>query len=445
MKTAQQKNYTVDTHGFSHDGRGITTIDGIITFIDGALPNEKLVCQITKKHRNYQEAKIIELLTPTEKRITPECAHFGVCGGCSMQHLNIEHQIQFKQATLLEQLARIGKVTPEQILPPLIGSPWGYRRKARLGVRYVTKKGKLFVGFREKMSSLLTPINKCLVLNPAVGNHFPELTTLIESLTQFEKISQIEVTIGDLGPQQFGDDVSLVFRHMADLPTSDLDKLREFGEKNKFRIYLQPNPPASITKLMPNDNLELLSYFLPDYQLEMQFHPLDFIQVNGDMNRKLIPLALQLLDPQPTDTILDLFCGLGNFTLPIARSAKQVVGIEGSKEMVLRAQQNAAKNAIHNTEFYAANLMEPNSSAPWLKKSYEKILLDPPRTGAKEILPYLADLSAKKIVYISCNPATLARDADELIRTAGYKLKVTGMIDMFPHTNHIEAIAVFEK
>jgi 23S rRNA (uracil1939-C5)-methyltransferase len=435
MKTT---HFIIDIHSMSHDGRGIGTLNGLTTFVEGALPNEQVVCEITKKHRRYLEAKPIEFLKTAAERVTPACEHFNICGGCSLQHINCEQQIQFKQKTLLEQLQLFGKVTPEKILPPLSKEAWGYRRKARLGVRYVKKKQQLFIGFREKGTPFLTNINSCKVLHPKIGNALPALNQLISSLDQFEHIPQIEVAVGD-------NEAALVFRHLTDLPTEDIAKLRTFGLEHQFSIYLQPNSPAAVTKLTPNNESELLTYALPDYQLEMEFHPLDFIQVNGEMNQALIKQALELIDPQPEDTILDLFCGLGNFTLPLARFAKKIVGVEGCEKMVARASKNAEKNSIHNTQFFAANLMAPVKESSWLKTSYDKILLDPPRTGAAEIIPFLQHLSAKKIVYISCNPATLARDALVLTQQLGYTLKVAGVVNMFPHTSHIEAIAVFTK
>jgi 23S rRNA (uracil1939-C5)-methyltransferase len=430
--------FTIDIHALSHEGRGIGNVNGITTFVDGALPDEQVICQITKKHRRYLEAKPIEFLKTSSERITPACPHFGICGGCSLQHLNPENQIQFKQKTLLEQLQLFGKVTAKNILPPLVGQVWGYRRKARLGVRYVKKKEQLFIGFREKGTPFLTNINSCKVLHPKIGNAIIELNHLVASLSQFENIPQIEVAIGD-------NEAALVFRHLTELPADDLAKLSAFGVAHQFSIYLQPNGSAPITKLTPNDSCELLTYALPDFQLELAFHPLDFIQINGEINQSLIKLALNLLDPQANETILDLFCGLGNFTLPLARFAKRVIGVEGCEKMVMRAKQNAERNSIHNTEFYAANLTAITPQTTWLQNSYEKILLDPPRTGAIEIIPLLASLSAKKIVYISCNPATLARDAHMLTQQFGYTLKVTGVVNMFPHTSHVEAIAVFEK
>lgn len=432
------KQFETTIESLSHDGRGVASIQNKTTFVSGALPTEKILGEITHTHKRYNEAKIIDVLSAAPERTTPHCRHFGVCGGCSMQHVEASAQVQLKQQALLEQLHHFGKVQPEAILPPIVGSPWGYRRKARLGVRYVIKKEKLLIGFREKLSNYLADIETCEVLHPSVGKSLLKLRQLIRGLTQYQQIPQIEIAVSD-------QTTALVIRHMTPLTEADLAALCEFAQEHAFHIYLQPNPPAAIHKLWPNDQQELLSYFLPDYQLEMQFHPLDFTQVNAEINREMIKQALQLLDPQSTDTILDLFCGLGNFTLPIARFAKHVVGVEGGVAMVERAKANAELNQITNTEFYAANLMEPNESAPWLKVAYDKVLLDPPRTGAKEILPYLTGPSIKRIVYVSCNPSTLARDAGELVYNYHYKLKKVGVINMFPHTSHIEAIALFEK
>lgn len=422
----------------SHDGRGVATIQNKTTFVSDALPNEVVLCKIIKKHRRYDDAVATEILSASPMRVQPACPHFTICGGCSMQHIEINAQVQLKQQTLLEQLQHFGKVTPKEILPPLVGNPWGYRRKARLGVRYVIKKGKLLVGFREKQSNYLADLSECAVLYPTVGTRLVALSELIRSLSQFEHIPQIEVAISD-------DVTALIFRHMTTLSSSDIATLCDFGKKYAIHIYLQPNPPATVHKLWPADQAEMLSYALPDYQLTLRFHPLDFTQVNSEINRLMIQQALRLLDPQPTDTVLDLFCGLGNFTLPIARFAAHVIGVEGSLQMVERARQNAADNALHNTEFYAANLMDTQLTGAWLHKKYHKILLDPPRTGAKEMIPMIAQFNPNRLVYVSCNPATLARDAGELVHTHGYKLKKIGVINMFPHTSHIEAIALFEK
>jgi 23S rRNA (uracil1939-C5)-methyltransferase len=437
-KTQRSQIFPVDIEAFSHDGRGITNIDGKTTFVAGAIAQEKVTCRLTKKHSRYNEAEVAEVITAAPDRVTPLCPHFGVCGGCSMQHIAVDAQIQLKQNVLLEQLQHFGKVTPQTILSPISGNPWGYRRKARLGVRYVRKKERVLVGFREKFSNFLTDVQTCPVLDDKVGKHIAALGDLIKSLSQYEHIPQIEVAISDT-------ETALVFRHLTPLPEDDLNKLCDFAKQYHMHFYLQPGSPNSIHKIWPPHSSEKLTYRLADYALEMQFYPLDFIQVNGEVNQLLLKQALQLLDPQPTDTILDLFCGLGNFTLPLAQKSHQVIGVEGSQEMVIRARENAAHNNIHNTEFYASNLMEPDAGDSWIQKKYDKILLDPPRTGAKEILPFFKKFAAKRICYVSCNPATLARDAGELVYNYGYKLTHTGVVNMFPHTSHIEAIALFEK
>jgi len=438
-RTLSAEPITTTITSLSHDGRGIGNHLGKTAFINGALPQETVTFKMTKKHSRYFEGDLIDIISASPDRIKPGCEHFGVCGGCSMQHLQMAAQINFKQNTLLEQLRHFGRVEPEVILPPISANEWGYRRKARLGVRYVEKKGKLLVGFREKASRYLADITACPVLHASVGTRLTDLNQLISSLIQFEHIPQVEVAVGD-------STTALVFRHMAELPEADLEKLRQFGKDFGFHIYLQPNTPLPITKLWPEDQNVFLTYALTDYDLEMQFYPLDFTQVNGSVNPLMIKQALALLDPQAEDTILDLFCGLGNFTLPLARHAKFVTGVEGSQDMVERATMNAEKNNLSNTAFFAANLAEiPLAKPSWMKAQYDKILIDPPRTGAKEILPLFPAFGARKIVYVSCNPATLARDAGELVNQQGYKLKKAGVINMFPHTSHIEAIALFEK
>lgn len=429
---------TIAIHSLSHDGRGIATIGNKTTFVSGALPLEKLVCKITKRRKQYIEAEALEILESSPERITPPCHHSGLCGGCSLQHMSDASQMKLKQNTLLEQLKHFGKVTPENILPPLHAKSIGYRRKARLGVKYVIKKNKLLVGFREKSSRYLADLDSCAVLHPSVGKRFAELSQLIASLEIYQALPQVEIAVGD-------NDTALVFRHMVDLSKQDEEKLIQFGKEYNFQIYLQPNPPASIHKLWPEDKNERLTYTLPDHSLEFYFHPLDFTQINLEMNQLMVNQAIELLDLKPEDHVLDLFCGIGNFTLPIAKHAKQVTGIEGSDEMVTRANVNAAHNQIKNTAFYAANLMQPSENAEWIKSHYDKVLLDPPRAGAKEILPFISASGAKKIVYVSCNPATLARDAGDLVHQYGYVLKHAGIMNMFPHTSHIEAMAVFEK
>lgn len=439
ISALQTESTIVNITGLTHDGRGIATINGKAAFITGALPGESVTYRITKKHSRYIEGEAVEIIQASPERTHPLCPHFQICGGCSLQHIQAEKQIQFKQQVLLDQLNHFGKVKAEEIIPPLSHQAWNYRRKARLGVRYVTKKERVLVGFREKHSRYLAELTTCPVLHESVGTRIPAFCELIETLSQKDQIPQIEIAVSDTA-------TALVFRHLAPLTDKDIIKLQQFAEHYQFHIYLQANSPNNLKKIYPlSDESHRLTYSLSEFELEMKFHPLDFIQVNGQVNQLLIKRAIEWLDPKSDDTILDLFCGLGNFTLPIARFAKHVIGIEGSVEMVERANENALHNQISNAEFYSANLMEPVANASWLKKQYTKILLDPPRAGAKEIIPFLSRCQAKKIVYISCNPATLARDAGELAYNLGYTLKRIGVVNMFPHTSHIEAIALFEK
>lgn len=435
----EKERATAHIHALSHDGRGIATVNNKTTFVSGALPGETCAYKMTQKRSQYNEAETLEILsTYSEQRATPPCDHFGLCGGCSLQHMNSASQMLLKQTTLLDQFKHFGQVTPEAILPPLNAHAIGYRRKARLGVKFVIKKNKLLVGFREKSSRYLADLEHCVVLHPSVGEQFPALRELITSLEQYRTIPQIEVAVGD-------HTTALVFRHLEPLSSTDKEKLIHFGEVYKFHIYLQPNPPAPITKLWPHDEMQRLTYTLPDYDLEFLFHPLDFTQINLEMNRLMVKQAIQLLDLRTDDHVLDLFCGIGNFTLPIAKYVHHITGIEGGTEMVERAKANAEHNQISNATFYAANLMAPLTEAPWMQSSYDKVLLDPPRAGAKEILSFINECGVKKIVYVSCNPATLARDAGELVHQYGYRLKQAGIMNMFPHTSHIEAMAAFEK
>lgn len=425
-------------HALSHDGRGITTLQSKTTFLAGALTDEIVTYRIHQKKSNYMEGEALEILTPSSERAIPPCQHFGVCGGCSLQHMNLAMQTRLKEQTLLDQLKHFGKVTPEIVMPPLQTNSTGYRRKARLGVKFVIKKDKLLVGFREKSSRYLADIESCAVLHPSIGMYLRELAACIRDLDGYMDIPQVEVAIGDTT-------TALVFRHLKPLTPNDLINLNDFGKQYDFHIYLQPNPPAPVTKHYPADHHEWLTYTLPDQQLTFLFHPLDFTQINLDMNRLMVNQALELLELTPEDNVLDLFCGIGNFTLPLARRAHSVTGVEGAEEMTIRAGDNARHNGITNTEFHAANLMDPPANAKWLHREYDKVLLDPPRAGAIEVLPYLAKLNPSRIVYVSCNPATLARDAGELVYQHGYQLQKVGIMNMFPHTSHIEAMAVFER
>jgi 23S rRNA (uracil1939-C5)-methyltransferase len=425
----------IQVHSLSHEGRGIAAVDGKTTFVEGALPDEIVKYRLFKKHRHYDEAACCEILTASPQRTTPHCSQFGVCGGCSMQHLATAAQIDWKQKILIEQLQQLGQVKPESILAPLAAAPWGYRHKARLGVRYLDKYQKAVVGFRQKFRHQIADVEHCPVLHPSVGTRLPALSDLISSLDCKEQLPQIEVAIGD-------DQAALIFRHLIALTPSDLTKFLAFGKEQQLHIYLQPNPPEPLTLLWPDNSPQRLAYRLPDYQLEFLFHPTDFTQIHLEMNRLMVKQAVTLLDPQPQETVLDLFCGIGNFSLPLARVAGKVIGIEGSQLMVERATENAQHNNLKNVAFYAENLFAPGNGK-WLQESYAKILLDPPRTGAQEIIDYFPQLAPQRIVYVSCNPATLARDAKLLVHRYGYRLEQAGIMNMFPHTSHVEAMAVF--
>ncbi|MFZ4703835.1 MAG: 23S rRNA (uracil(1939)-C(5))-methyltransferase RlmD, partial [Candidatus Methylumidiphilus sp.] len=391
----------------------------------------------TDIHRDFAEARVERVITASPLRIEPRCPHFGVCGGCSLQHLDEAEQINIKQNLLMEQFRRIGKVEPEAIWPPLTGPLWGYRHKARLGVKWVAKKGKVLVGFREKASAFLAELHLCLVLHPQVGEHLQNLAALVGSLSIRDGIPQIEVAVGDKS-------AALIFRVMQELGNEDLAKLREFGQGFGFDIHLQPKGPDSIFALWP-ENPPLLGYALPEAGVEFSFQPTDFTQVNVEINRKMVNRVLETLDPQANDDILDLFCGIGNFTLPLARRAARVTGVEGGAETVARARQNALDNGLANLAFHVANLTQSQDDTLWANRRYDKVLLDPSRAGAMEILAYAGKWSASRIVYVSCNPSTLARDAGILVNQWGYRLVKAGVMDMFPHTTHVESIALFER
>ena len=419
-----------------HDGRGVTHIDGKAVFVAGALAGERVRLRYTSKHRHYDEAQVEEILLASPDRVSPRCAHFGVCGGCALQHLQPAAQIAAKQRALLENLERIGKVQAQSILPPLTDTPWGYRRKARLSAKFVEKKGRMLVGFRESNGRYVADIRRCEVLHPAVGERIDAIAALLESLDAKREIPQIEIAAGD-------DLVALVFRHLQPLSESDQQALVEFGKTHQLGIFLQPGGIDSVAALWPAN--AQLSFRLPAYDVELDFRPLDFIQVNGGMNRRTIDHALGLLDPQSTDRVLDLFCGLGNFTLPLARRVAQVTGVEGEAGLVRRAQENAQRNQVENVTFYSADLAADQRATAWAKADYELLLLDPPRSGADAVLEYLPRMPTRRVVYVSCHPASLARDAGILVEKHGFVLKSAGVMDMFPHTAHVESIALFER
>jgi 23S rRNA (uracil1939-C5)-methyltransferase len=420
----------------TQDGRGVAHLDGKAVFIHGALPGEKVLFTYDRIQRRYDEGKVQQVIRRALDRVEPRCPHFGVCGGCSLQHLDASRQIQFKEQALRDALERIGKVDPEAYLPPLVAEQWGYRRKARLGVKHVCKKDKVLVGFRERGSSFVTDLGGCEVLHTKIGRRIKTLSQLIEGLSIHDQVPQIEVSMGDTV-------CTLIFRVLSPPTEDDLEKLRVFGDEYGFVIYLQSGGPDSVHPLQgsPPD----LYYTLPALNLRLCFSPLDFTQVNLELNRLMVARALAMLDPQPEERVLDLFCGIGNFTLPLATRAGQVVGVEGDAGLVARARQNAQANRLDNVRFYTTNLYEELDNEPWLLERFTKVLLDPPRSGAVEVLPYLPRLGVERILYISCYPSTLARDAGLLVNELGYSMRSAGVMDMFPHTAHVESIALFER
>jgi 23S rRNA (uracil1939-C5)-methyltransferase len=425
---------TVDS--LSYDGRGVGRVDGKTIFIEGALPGESVRFRYFNRHKNYDSAGLTEILAASPNRVAPPCPHFGVCGGCDLQHLRPEVQIQAKQKILAEQLAHIGKVQPESWLPALTGPFLGYRRRARLGVRWVPAKGGVLIGFRERRKSYLANLNTCLVLNPQIAALLPELRILIAGLSCANRLPQVEVASGD--------NVSaLVFRHLVPLTARDEDLLRAFGERQAIQIYRQGAGPDSIAPLWPNDPEELC-YRLPDFNVEIRFRPTDFVQINGAVNRQMIGRAVELLDLKGGEQVLDLFSGLGNFTLPLARRAGRVLGVEAEERLIEAGRRNAQLNGIGNAEFTASDLYNEGGPASWTDFRCDRLLLDPPRGGAMAAIKRLATLPAR-IVYVSCYPATLARDSEYLVHVLGYRLAAAGVMDMFPQTSHVESMALFVR
>lgn len=422
----------------SAEGRGVAHVDDRVVFVDQALAGERVKFQYTRIKKNLAEAKVVEVLEPSIDRVIPLCDVFSICGGCSLQHMSTASQLKHKQQALLDHLTNIGKVQPEHIIEPVVGPISGYRHKARLGVKHVRKKEKVLVGFRERASAFITDTRRCEVLHESVGAHLEEIALCIAKLELKERLPQIEVAIGD-------NQTVLVFRHLDPMPDTDRVLLQQLCEKRGYIAYLQAGKPDDLELLWP-ETAESLYYALSDFDLRLQFVASDFTQVNPDINRLMLRSALSYLDLKSTDRVLDLFCGLGNFTLPISQSCESVTGVEGSLAMVNKARENARLNNLSNVDFVYGDLYSDETLAePWLKKKYDKVLLDPPRSGAAEVLEHLGKIKPEIIVYVSCHPATLARDAGVLVNQLGYKLTHAGILDMFPHTAHVESMAVFER
>ena len=426
-----------DILDLSHDGRGVTRLDGKVVFVPGALPGERVRLGRLQRHRHYDQAQLLAVLTPSADRMSPPCPHFGQCSGCVLQHLTPVAQLAAKQRVLAENFERIGKVAPERWLSPLADAPWAYRRKGRLSVRYVDKKNRVLVGFREDNPRFVADLRGCAVLAEPFGTLIVPLAELLQSLDACRGIAQIEFVRGDAR-------ALLVLRHVVALGAADQARLAGFADSHDVALWLQPKGVDSIHPLRAED-AATLSYRIDDGAIEIQFQPLDFIQVNAGMNRRMLDLAMQLLDPRPHERVLDLFAGLGNFTLPIARRVAQTVGVEGEAGLVARAQANASRNALGNVSFHSANLFEDQRHAAWAQASWDAIVLDPPRTGAAEVLAYLPGRATRRVLYVSCHPGSLARDAGTLVQRHGFRLSAAGVMDMFPHTAHVESIALFER
>lgn len=431
------QEFEIDIHDLSHDGRGVGRLDGKAVFVVGALPGERVRARATQRKKHFDQATTTEVLRAAPERVEPRCRHFGLCGGCALQHLDPEAQIAAKQHTLIENLQRIGQVQSERVLPPLTGPVWGYRRKARLGVKWVAKKERVLVGFREAADPrFIADIDSCEVLVPEVGARLGALSALIQGLESRALIPQIEVAAGDTG-------TALVFRHLQPLPDSDRAALRAFATDTGLHILLQPGGVDSVVPL--DGDSPGLRFEVPRHQVSLRFEPLDFVQVNRLLNEAMIDHALNLLDLKPQHRVLDLFCGLGNFTLPVARHVREVIGVEGDAGLVRRANENAARNGLSNAQFHAADLVRELAGQPWMQERFDRVLIDPPRTGAEDVIRAMDFSTVPRLVYVSCHPGSLARDAGILVREKGFRLAAAGVMDMFPHTAHVESIALFEK
>jgi 23S rRNA (uracil1939-C5)-methyltransferase len=419
--------------GLTHEGEGVVH-GGKTVFVAGALPAERIRLRRIRRRRQHDEGELLEVLEASPERVAPRCAHFGVCGGCALQHLDPAAQLRAKGAELADVLTRVARVTPARWLAPLAGPPWAYRRRARLGARFVHKKGCMVVGFRERAAPYVAQLSRCEVLAPPAGELITPLAQLLGALSIREHVPQIEVAVADNA-------TVLVLRVLKTPCEEDRARLTAFERAHGVYCYLQPAGLDSVHPL--NEGAPLLRYTLPDFQLALEFAPTDFIQVNAKVNEALVARAIELLELDAASRVLDLFCGLGNFTLALARRAGYAVGVEGEGALVARARDNARLNGIANVEFHGADLARaPQGAPPWLSGRYSHVLLDPPRLGAREVLATLAALAPRRVLYISCHPGSLARDLGVLVHEHGFTLEAAGVVDMFPHTAHVESLAL---
>jgi len=429
----------IQVEALDQEGRGIAHADGKVVFIDGALTGETVIYTPYQKKPSYDLARVEAVIKASSSRVVPRCTHFGVCGGCSMQHLDERTQVAAKQRVLEDNLARIGKVDVGCILPAIYGSAWGYRHRARLSARYVLKKGGALIGFREKRSSYVTDMTSCEVLPPRISALLVPLRELISGFSKPERMPQIELAVG-------GGVDALVLRILEPLDSADEALIRQFADRYRVQFFLQSRGPDTVTPFYPPHD-GVLYYTLPEFSLELGFSPTEFTQVNTAVNRVMVRRAVTLLEPQAGERIADMFCGLGNFTLAIARSGASVIGFEGAGGLVARGQSNAAHNGLGGTvAFRQADLFKVDQAGFATLGHFDRMLIDPPRDGAEALINALTDDTApRRIVYVSCNAATLARDAGVLVHVKGYSLSAAGVVNMFPHTSHVESIAVFDR
>lgn len=419
--------------GLTHEGEGVVHA-GKTAFVRGALPGELVRFRRTRRRRQHDEAQLLEVLEASPARTAPRCAHFGVCGGCALQHLAAQSQLAAKEAELRENLQRLALVTPGSWLAPLSGPAFGYRRRARLGARYVHKKGCVVVGFRERDAPYVAQLTRCEVLAAPADALLTPLVELLGALSIREHVPQIEVAVADNA-------TALVLRVLRAPSAADRERLGAFAAAHGVRLLLQSGGPASLEPLGVRG--EPLHYGLPAFGLSLEFEPTDFVQVNAAVNHALVARAVQLLAPGPRARVLDLFCGIGNFTLPLARHAGTVLGVEGEAGLIERARGNAARNGLGNVEFRQGDLTLPEQA--WARERFTHVLLDPPRSGARAILPALAAVGAQRVLYISCHPGSLARDVGLLVHEQGMRLEAAGVVDMFPHTAHVESLALLTR
>jgi len=424
----------IDIHDLTHDGKGVADIDGRRIFVAGALPAERVLIAPRRRRRRYQEAELLSVVDPADARVEAGCEYFGRCGGCAIQHMNYDAQLAFKQDVVAQAFTRIAGVEPEVWLDPVPSKQWNYRRRARLGVRYVAGKQRVLVGFRERAAAYVTDMTHCPVLAAPLSGVLGELADVIGASSLKSRLPQVEVSVGEQS--------AAIILRVLDSPTeSDVQAFRAFGERHTLDVYLQPGGPGTVHAI--TDDPRTLSYSLADFDIQLQFAPTDFLQVNADINARIVATVIETAELESTDRVLDLFCGLGNFSLPIARNVQSVLGVEGEGGLVARAAKNAQLNAIENARFVTADLSQPDWA--FLRDEWDVVILDPPRTGAEAVVEQMAKMAPRRILYVSCHPATLARDAKVLYETQAYRARSAQIFDMFPHTHHVEVVTMFER